>query len=81
GSLLFRRTRRSAPRRPLESVFKLLERSHSVDKRPLVGNATIGLSVVWGRFKLSLSRVLRSREFDGQDRIHRFGSINITYTH
>ncbi|MCH9671970.1 MAG: lipid A deacylase LpxR family protein [Gammaproteobacteria bacterium] len=52
--------------------------SHSVDKRHLVGNAALGVSVVWSRFKLSAARVFRSREFRQQERSHRFGSITLT---
>lgn len=54
--------------------------SHSVDKKPLVGDFVAGLSVAAGSWKLSYAQAWRSREFDGQDRIHNFGSISASYT-
>ncbi len=54
--------------------------SHSVDKKPLVGDFVAGLSVAAGSWKFSYAQAWRSLEFDGQDRIHNFGSITASYT-
>ncbi|MBK7059319.1 MAG: lipid A deacylase LpxR family protein [Rubrivivax sp.] len=60
----------------------LLRSSHSVTRRPLVAQASIGFSV-YGPLagygvKLSLMRVVRSREFDEQAQRHAFGSIALS---
>lgn len=54
--------------------------SHSVEKRPLVGDAAWGAAITWDRWKLSLARYYRTRQFDGQDGGHRFGSIALSYS-
>lgn len=54
--------------------------SHSVDKRYLVGDFATGASVIYGRVKLSYAQVFRSKEFDGQDDRHEFGSVSLSYT-
>lgn len=56
------------------------EDSHSVDKKHLVGDFVAGVSVAAGSWKLSYAQAWRTREFDGQDRIHNFGSISASYT-
>ena len=55
--------------------------SHSVDKRRWVADLAAGVSIVYGSLKLSLSRVLRTREFRGQRGNQRFGSIALSYTY
>lgn len=54
--------------------------SHSVDKRWLVGDLALGVSLIYRRLKLSYTQVLRTREFDRQDDNHEFGSISLSYT-
>jgi lipid A 3-O-deacylase len=54
--------------------------SHSVDKKYVVGDVVAGLSIATGGWKFSYAQAWRSREFDGQDRIHNFGSISASYT-
>ncbi len=54
--------------------------SHSVDKRKFVADVAFGAALIYGRFKLSLARVYRTREFFGQPSRHRFGSITLSYT-
>lgn len=54
------------------------EDSHSVDKKPFVGDAIVGLGMTWDAYKLTFSRVYRSKEFDGQSKPHQFGSINLS---
>ena len=55
--------------------------SHSVDSKFLVGDIIIGMSLIIENIKLSYAQVLRSREFEGQDRGQNFGSISISYTY
>lgn len=53
--------------------------SHDVDRELLVGDLMAGITLGYGGFKLSLAKVLRTREFDGQPHDHRFGSITLSY--
>jgi len=55
--------------------------SHSVDKNPLVGDLVTGVAVIAGAWKFSYAQAWRTREFDGQDRIHNFGSLNASFTY
>ena len=54
--------------------------SHSIDSEPLVAEFLGGLTLGYRGFKLSLARVMRTREFDGQDDPQRFGSITLSYS-
>lgn len=54
--------------------------SHDVDKRHFVADVAFGAALIFGRFKLSYARVMRTREFEGQPSRHRFGSITLSYT-
>lgn len=53
--------------------------SHSVDKKPLVADVQLGFAFQHQRWRISLSNVWRSREFDGQDENTQFGAINISF--
>ncbi|MBN1106560.1 MAG: lipid A deacylase LpxR family protein [Deltaproteobacteria bacterium] len=53
--------------------------SHSVDKKPLVGDLQAGLVFQWNRFRFSYTQILRTKEFDGQDRLDIFGSLTLSY--
>lgn len=53
---------------------------HDVDKKPLVGDLLLGVSVTFRNAKLSYAQAFRSREFDGQDRAHNFGSVTLSLT-
>ena len=53
--------------------------SHSVDHNPFVADVMAGLTASYRGLKLSLARVIRSREFRGQSKSHRFGSITVSY--
>ena len=55
--------------------------SHSVDKEWLVGDFIVGVSLIYDSLKLSYSQVFRTKEFEGQDDSHNFGSISISYTY
>lgn len=53
--------------------------SHSIGSKPLVGDFVAGLTVGYGGAKLSYAKVFRTREYGGQPRDHRFGSITLSY--
>ena len=53
--------------------------SHDVDREPFVADLLAGVTVGYGGVKLSLAKVLRTREFRNQPRDHRFGSITLSY--
>lgn len=50
----------------------------SVDRRPFVGTAEMGVGVRWGRCQLVYAHVMQSLEFDQQDSGQKFGSITAT---
>ncbi|MET7142017.1 lipid A deacylase LpxR family protein [Xanthomonas sp. PPL139] len=52
--------------------------SHSVKKRPFVGDAGIGLAVMRGKWKFALARYWRTREFDLQRQTPVFGSFTVS---
>lgn len=54
------------------------EDSHSVDRRPWVGDAQLGLALSWGRWLLTYSAVWRTHEFESQDESDQFGSITLS---
>lgn len=54
--------------------------SHSVDKRPLAGDLSIGIATHFDRWKISYARVWRSKQFDTQQGTHSYGSIGISYS-
>lgn len=53
--------------------------SHSVDHDPFVADLMAGLTASYRGLKISLARVVRTREFRGQSENHRFGSITVSY--
>jgi len=53
--------------------------SHGLDPERLVVDLLAGVSAGYDGFKLSLARALRTREFRGAPRDHRFGSITLSY--
>lgn len=53
--------------------------SHSIDKKPLVGDASAGVTLTWGRLRVGYTMVFRTKEFDGQDKADVFGALNIGY--
>ncbi len=55
------------------------EDSHSLHKRHWVGDLSLGLSVLLGPVNVSYASAFRTREFDGQDRLNRFGSVTLTW--
>ena len=62
---------------PLDgTVFK---DSRSVDTKPLVGNATLGLSVRHGRFVLSLATTYSTKAFETQEESAEFGTLSVSW--
>ena len=54
--------------------------SHSVDKKYFVSDIAIGISMIIHRFRLSFARVIRTKEFKGQEDDQSFGSITLSYS-
>lgn len=52
--------------------------SHSVDRRPWVGDANLGLALTWSRWQLSFVSVWRTKEFEEQDGSDQFGSLTVS---
>lgn len=53
--------------------------SHSVDKKPLVGDANLGIAFTIQRVRISYTLVLRSKEFETQNDPELFGAASIAY--
>ncbi|GHB27749.1 lipid A deacylase LpxR family protein [Salinicola rhizosphaerae] len=54
------------------------EDSHSVDRRPWVGDGQLGAAFSWDRWQLTFSTVWRTHEFEEQDDSDQFGSITVS---
>ncbi|MCU7845657.1 MAG: lipid A deacylase LpxR family protein [Candidatus Thiodiazotropha sp. (ex Monitilora ramsayi)] len=52
--------------------------SHSVDKKPLVGDLQFGFAFHFNDTRIAFSHMIRSREFEGQSDPAQYGAINIT---
>ena len=52
--------------------------SHSVDKKPFVGDLQAGLAVMIGRVRLAYTHVIRTREFEEQDDADQFGAVSLS---
>lgn len=52
--------------------------SRSVVKKNLVGDLALGAALVFDRFRLAFTHVIRSREYATQDRPDRFGAVDLT---
>ncbi len=55
--------------------------SHSVDKKPVVGDFMTGINFSMGQAQLSLAYVFRSKEFETQNKAQKFGSINFSISY
>jgi len=53
--------------------------SHSVEKKPFVGDIQAGIVAQWDSFRITYTQVLRSKEFDDQDVSDIFGSLSLSY--
>lgn len=54
--------------------------SHSVDKKPFVGDFQLGAAIVYEGVRFAVTQVFRTREFDGQRQADRFGSASLTFS-
>jgi len=52
--------------------------SHSVDRKPLVGDVQFGFAAVYGSVRATFTYVLRTREFDAQRSGDRFGAVSLS---
>ena len=52
--------------------------SHSVDRKPLVGDVQLGFAAVYGSVRATFTYVLRTREFDAQRSGDRFGAVSLS---
>ena len=52
--------------------------SHSVDKKPLVGDVQGGIAFILGNVRLAYTHVFRTKEFDSQDDTDQFGAFSIS---
>lgn len=52
--------------------------SHSVDKKPFVGDFVAGVAFTYQNVRLAFTHVMRSREFDGQSDADRFGALSLS---
>jgi len=53
--------------------------SHRVHREPIVGDFQIGWVFSWPQFRLSISRMDRSKEYDGQSTETSYGAINFSW--
>ncbi len=53
--------------------------SHSVQKKPFVADAAIGIAAVYDNWKVSFAHVYRTKEFETQDDPQRYGSLSVSY--
>jgi len=53
--------------------------SHSVSKNSWVGEVQAGAVVGWGNVRVTLTEIVRTREFEGQDDPDEFGAIAVSY--
>lgn len=53
--------------------------SHSVDKKPLVGDLQLGVAFHFDDMRIAYSQMYRSREFFGQPERTQYGAINLTF--
>jgi len=52
--------------------------SHSVNKKPFVGDFVAGVAFTYQNVRLAFTHVMRSREFDGQSEADRFGALSLS---
>ena len=54
--------------------------SHSVAKRSLVGNVSVGIAATFDRWKISYATIWRSKQFKTQGSTHSYGSFSLSYS-
>jgi lipid A 3-O-deacylase len=52
--------------------------SHSVDRKIFVGDAQLGVAVIYRGVRLAVTQIFRTKEFDGQRQADRFGAISLS---
>lgn len=52
--------------------------SNSVDKKHFVGDLNAGIALTYDDYRLGYSYTVRSKEFDGQERVSEFGSLTLS---
>jgi lipid A 3-O-deacylase len=52
--------------------------SHSVNKKPFVGDFVAGVTFTYQNVRLAFTHVMRSREFDEQSAADRFGALSLS---
>lgn len=52
--------------------------SHGVERKPVVGDVQLGVTVIYRTVRLSYTHVFRSDEFEGQRGANRFGSVSLS---
>ena len=62
---------------PLDGT--VFEDSRSVDTKPFVGNASLGLSVRRGTFALSLATTFTTKAFEAQKKSAEFGTLSVSW--
>ena len=55
--------------------------SHSVEKKPLVGNFVVGIGAIFHRLKVSYGHVFQTKEFYGQKERQSFGSLTFSFSY
>ena len=53
--------------------------SHSVDKEEWVGEVQAGIAMGWAAWRITLTELARTREFEGQQEPDEFGSVAVSY--
>ncbi len=53
--------------------------SHSIDKEPLIADFAAGLTLSYRNLMLTYTNVTRTREFEGQEEDHNFGSLALSW--
>jgi len=52
--------------------------SHSVNKKSLVADLQFGFAYHFSDMRISFVQLIRSPEFEGQDKLSQYGAINLT---
>jgi len=55
--------------------------SHSVDKKPFIGNYMVGVGLVLSRFKMTFAHIHQTKEFKIQKREHSFTAISLSFSY
>ena len=55
--------------------------SHSVDKKPFVAHAMVGIGVLFYRFKISYAYVYQTRAYDTQKEEQEYGAITVSFSY